>query len=80
MVAVDLKFCTGHDKQVVDLKDQNGIELTQKHFLQQIDLSTHERFRTMFGDKIEGSFYEKSYRCQETRFFLKVGISDKKIH
>ena len=27
-----------------------------------------------------GSFYEKSYRCQETRFFLKVGISDKKIH
>ena len=25
-----------------------------------------------------GSFYEKSYRCQETRFFLKVGISDKK--
>ena len=29
---------------------------------------------------VYGSFYEKSYRCQETRFFLKVGISDKKIH
>ena len=65
-------------KEIEDLKNKCNSEDSKSS--QSAQNNIDEELKLVLEELSAGSFYEKSYRCQETRFFLKVGISDKKIH